>query len=747
MRTITLELLRHGPAHNQLLSPLTPYLALCENHPAVTLHLPFEHNQFMHRLTALTYKARTEEARVFQLQDTARLLGEILSEIPGLTAESSRESGDGGGDAGLTHLRLILSSSELALLPFELALSPNGFPGTGQHLLLQPQMPICLTREVRRVPGEQWEWPRKPRILFVAAAPAGTPDERGVGAIPLESHLLALRRVIGPWVKFYDAADEQARAERVAEHLVLLPRASIEAIERECATGKYTHVHILAHGVEREEGFDRRFYLALHDANDPARPDFISGPRLATALRAAQRPDARGLARPAVVTLASCDSGNVGSVAGAGASIAHALHEAGIPVVVAGQFPLSFQGSVRLVETLYEGMLWGTDPRRLLHDLRRRLYAQFRETHDWASLTAYLSLPPDFEEQLNDIQIQQAMNSINAAMNHVDQATLSLFVKHLGPRAGAQTGAPAEPEKKDRASRDEKQKKHKELLDAARAKLRPAKAKLERLLECIPSKRSEIYGLIASTEKRQAEMLYSGIAGRNAREEKAAEEAAAKPGANGSAAAPKDRRTAYVESWQELLKARDHYWESFVLDRSNSWAVIQYLSLALVIRHGRKETYPPLSAKADGGQGRPEKDWHALWSLAHLLARYDLQSQGREVPAEAMGRHKSSLDLQKGQRKLAIWAHGNLLELYLLWLVMEPRPDLKELGDPRRLAVDHADSLIDLAGRHSFAVYSTRRQIFRYLNWFRAISDIEPMIKTAQAVFNRFPAEVEESWK
>ena len=52
MRTLTLELLRHGPAHNQLLSPLTPYLALCENHPAVTLQLPMEHNQLLHRLGA-----------------------------------------------------------------------------------------------------------------------------------------------------------------------------------------------------------------------------------------------------------------------------------------------------------------------------------------------------------------------------------------------------------------------------------------------------------------------------------------------------------------------------------------------------------------------------------------------------------------------------------------------------------------------------------------------------------------------
>jgi hypothetical protein len=48
MRTITLELLRHGPSNNQLLSPLTQYLALCENHSAVTVRIPFMHNQFLH---------------------------------------------------------------------------------------------------------------------------------------------------------------------------------------------------------------------------------------------------------------------------------------------------------------------------------------------------------------------------------------------------------------------------------------------------------------------------------------------------------------------------------------------------------------------------------------------------------------------------------------------------------------------------------------------------------------------------
>src|SRR3712207_1748531 len=105
MRTITLELLRHGTAHNQLLSPLTPYLALCENHAAVTLHVPFEHNQFLYRLRSLTYK-HLDESRAFQLGDTARVLGDLLSGIPGLTAESNKEDEEG---QNLTHLRLIIS--------------------------------------------------------------------------------------------------------------------------------------------------------------------------------------------------------------------------------------------------------------------------------------------------------------------------------------------------------------------------------------------------------------------------------------------------------------------------------------------------------------------------------------------------------------------------------------------------------------------------------------------------------------
>jgi CHAT domain len=672
MRTITLELLRHGPAHNQLLSPLTPYLALCQNHGAVTLYVPFEHNQFLYRLAALGYRIN-EVSRIFQLNDTARVMGEILAMIPGLTAESNKND---DADEPLTHLRLILSASELALLPFELALSPNGFPGAGQHLLLQPQTPICLTRETRRVTDDTFQWPEQARVLFVAASP---PE---VGTIPLEPHLLALRRLVGPWVKYYDDNDPEGRRKRVEERLSFLPAASIEAIEKACADGRFTHVHILAHGVEKKEGYDTRFFLALHDARDPERIDYISGSRLATALRAARNPDSEGLAQPAVVTLASCNSGTIGSVAGAGASIAHALHESGIPMVVAGQFPLSFEGSVCMVECLYEGLLWGTDPRRLLYDLRRRLYARFPERHDWSSLTAYVSLPANFDSQLADVRIERAMGSINAAMNHADEVTRRVFDRIRSKRSQAETSPSNTQEIK-------------ELLTSARDKITEAKKRLRRLLDCIPEKRSLIHGYLASTEKRQAEVLYSTT----------------KIPLFDPEALDRD----LTESFDLLRKSRDSYWDSFLLDRSSSWAIVQYISLTLVLPQGQVE------------QPRPERDLNALWSLAHLLSLYDLNGEG---------------SIRR------IWAHSNLIELYMLAKVMpqnagHPAPD-KAHGK----ALEHTDALIDIAGRDSFESYSTRRQVFRYIGWFNAIAPaLAPLMGLAEEIFNKFPEEIEERWK
>ncbi|HEX9930703.1 MAG TPA: CHAT domain-containing protein [Pyrinomonadaceae bacterium] len=691
MRTITLELLRHGPAHNQLLSPLTPYLALCENHPAVTLNVPFEHNQFLHQLRALSYKIK-DESRTFQLNDTARILGELLAEIPGLLAESNKES---CGEEQLVHLRLILSASELALLPFELALSPNGLPGSGQHLLLQPQLPICLTREIRRVHNNQVKWQEKPKILFIAAAP---PE---VGEIPLDSHLLVLRRLISPWVNFFDENNPDERRVEIEKHLHFLPNASIEAIEKACASDHYTHIHILAHGVEVKDNYDTRFCIALHNSLNPNKTENISGPRLAAALRASTRPENQSMSTPAVVTLASCDSGNVGSVAGAGASIAHALHEAGIPIVVAGQFPLSFGGSVRLVECLYEGLLWGNDPRRLLYDLRRRLYTQFQENHDWASLTAYVSLPSDFEKHLNKIKIKQVSESINAAMNYADKVTgkLSNEIKKRdadSAQPGGQAGEGNNQEKK-------------KLIENAIQKIEDAKKRLKRLCECISEHHSEITGNLASTEKRHAEVLFRAS---NENMDVFDEEA----------------RKRYKKEYLNLLEnARIYYWKSFLQKRSDSWAVVQYLSLTLTLERlkGKKnDDLNPISGTTDRENNeRYQKTPDNLWSLAHLLSLYDVNSKNEQA---------------------RIWAYGNLIELYMLSSAIfdkaEKTPDVQKiLNEAQDQAIKYTNTLVDIAEPDSFEIYSTRRQILRYIEWFGKISDLGDIPEVAKKIFKILP--------
>jgi CHAT domain len=655
MRTITLEILRHGPPHNQLLSPLTQYLTICENHSAVTVHVPFEHNQFLYRLRALGYQMG-DESRKFQIKDTARVLAEVLAEIPGLTAELNR---DGTGSASLTHLRLIISASELALLPFELALAPNGFPGAGQPLLLQTQLPLCLTREIRRVPDEQTAWlSREPRILFAAAAPPG------VAAVPVESHLLALRGVIDPWLKYYDRSDADKRRKRVEEHLVFLPQATADSIEQACITGGFTHVHILAHGLEMKEENDVRFGLALHDARDPQKADVVSGARLATILRATQATPHDGLARPAVVTIASCNSGNVGSVAGAGSSVAHAVHEAGVPMVVAGQFPLSFTASIRMVQILYEGLLWGTDPRVLLSDLRRRLHSELPGTHDWASITAYASLPDNFDEQLLDGQIKQAKRSIDAALNHADEA-VSLFSNKLQSRTA--------PEERG------------DLLDRAHAKIDGAKKRMQELLRQIPARKSRISGLLASTEKRQAQLLLE------------------QDGADDSIAC--------------LRKAIDYYWDAFLCDRTAGWAVVQYLSL-LVVLQKKGEALP--AAKL------PDRDMEALWSLAHLLSLNDLQ--GVEVSR-------------------IVWAHANLVELNLLSLVMPPGGGRPQGEEAKIKAWHHTRRILAVADPDSFELYSVRRQILRYYEFFDTLAGgLGEARELAGELFDILPARGEDLW-
>ena len=269
---------------------------------------------------------------------------------------------------------------------------------------------------------------------------------------------------------------------RVSKILTILNNADIHQIQDTCAQQQFTHVHILAHGAEDPRAEGRPFGLALRAQDGSDNVDVVSGSRIATALRSlCSASDAP--AYPSVVTVASCDSGNRGNVVYSGASFAHELHQAGIPFVVASQFPLSKPGSVHMVEVLYDRLLWGEDPREVLHDLRRKLYAlRTSTTHDWASLVVYCALPATLGDQLKDTAYGQAKAAINTALEACDDLIAELT-------GGTTT-----------LGRDQLHHHVDELLrraDAAAERM-PTGGEYE----------TEGFGMLASTEKRKAEVQY-----------------------------------------------------------------------------------------------------------------------------------------------------------------------------------------------------------------------------------------------
>ena len=311
--------------------------------------VPYEHATFVRRLEDLRYEGgESDQRRLDMIQQTAVDMARLLGSVPGF------EGSMRGDPETLLQLGLVLSASELALLPFELAKMPHGreYPGDN-WLALQTQVALCITRHIRSVPRELVKWSATPRILFVA----GDPDN-----IPLQEHRQALREAIEPW-------EGLGTSKRVT--LDVLENASIADVKRACLETDYTHIHVLTHGDVQPNNPDK-FGIRLRDS--AGSEDVIPGDQFATAISTMRD---GGVHRPTVVTVASCDSGNLGSVLLRGASFAHDLHQSGIPLVVASQFPLSKPGSVVMTRTLYRELLMAENPIITLHRVRAELHSLY----------------------------------------------------------------------------------------------------------------------------------------------------------------------------------------------------------------------------------------------------------------------------------------------------------------------------------------------------------------------------------
>jgi hypothetical protein len=109
-----------------------------------------------------------------------------------------------------------------------------------------------------------------------------------------------------------------------------------------------------------------------------------------------------------------------------GGSIAHVLHQAGIPLVLASQVPLSKDGSVLVVREFYRGLLWCENPWVLMHRLRTALHGRLgANSHDWASLVVYEALPPNLADQLEHAEYLQAKAASDVSFAKVDAVLAS----------------------------------------------------------------------------------------------------------------------------------------------------------------------------------------------------------------------------------------------------------------------------------------------------------------------------------
>jgi hypothetical protein len=191
IRVVNVEFLRSGPAHNQLLSPLTQYLAVCNDASAGVVRVPYEQARFELKQNDLRYGGAAGENLRTVIDELGEDMAKLLGAVPGLPGALSVDQAQ-VGPGQLVHLRITLSASELAMLPFELAKVPVSATQSSEAWLgLQTRPPVAITRSARTVSPESVDWSRTPRVLFISS------NDRDV---PFDAHREAMIEAVEPFL-------------------------------------------------------------------------------------------------------------------------------------------------------------------------------------------------------------------------------------------------------------------------------------------------------------------------------------------------------------------------------------------------------------------------------------------------------------------------------------------------------------------------------------------------------------------
>ena len=616
MHSVSIELLRTGTPYNQTISPGITYLALCGTHPPAEFRVDLEQYKFNQYLKLLRYTHKGDESRVLAIEALQKIITEIFEKITALLVEAS--------DAKeWLHIRLIMTPKELAMLPFELVLTPNGFQGMQEKpFLLHQQRLTTLTREIRQAASKRYEWPYKTRILFAWAEPSNT--------VPHVEHFNQLVAALKPYALPFKEIPEPVPD--VSTLLTEIKNADLSSIQKALEVAvlekrPYTHVHLLAHGIEKEDENGKHFALALQRLSDKEENP-VDGLQLASALIVVH--NGRSYS-PAVVTITACDSGNASDPVYPGGSLAHALHASGVPCVFASQFPLSIPGSTSFVECIYPRLIRGDDPRIALYYTREALKNVDLHVHDWASLVAYARFPDDIDVQLKDVQLKMRLEALRINNGWADHLLLNISAI-----------------KKERRA---------DLLEKVKLSINTAIQELVNFLGQInaaaenPSWQAEQYGLIGSGCKRKSEYLF--------------------------------RFAAHVEGEQDglvkdsvktLKQALAWYKKGFDLLPASHWTGTQYLSLTAIIKgsllhHADVWFVVKFMAETDLKNADTR-----IWALGTLAEMYLLQpltvakEQFDTIKASAMEKATAYLqELVKAGESFPIESTARQIDRYIHW--------------------------------------------------------------------------------
>ncbi|QFT71801.1 CHAT domain-containing protein [Ruegeria sp. THAF33] len=517
---------------NAMLDPQRSYQLLIPSQETFTSRLDEDvfdrdfHKQFLVSLQSLAYFDKSHKpinvaTRNQALENCSKLVGKLFKK-----AEFKSEQ-------AFTQIDLVLSFDELTQLPFETLTIPDG-EGNKVHLGDHRAGKVILTRRIRGAEIQKsGPWPIRPRVLFAWAAA----DAKGQRSEPEhKKHYDALRDAflhITPSRTFEGYTDVIPDAKSI---ITELKDASLHDIETACIEARdenapYTHVHMLAHGVPIAKKHQNCTVYGVRLRGEDSISQDVSSEDLCKALSPM-------LSSCRAVTLAICDGGNETSLLEPGESLAHKLHEAGFPVVIGSQFPLTFGGSSIMVSSFYRGEANGLDVRESLLEMRRELfdYGQEQNTHDWAAITPYVRLPDDYRQRL-------FLTSTGADLLRMEAAS---------DRMGKLIAANASTIDRYREEIDATC----QHADALKLKLKTVDKEPD--LVQIQFLKNEILGLIASSAKRRAEWYWE------------------------LAKCFADYREELVgKSRHELNEARDWYKRS-AEDLNNHWGVLQAAATEII---------------------------------------------------------------------------------------------------------------------------------------------------------------------